>query len=118
VMRLYANENIPGDCIAALRAVGYDVKWIREDRPGAADESVIEQAMAEQRLLLTFDKDFGELVFLRGKKAAAGIILFRIAHPSALAVTDVVLKVLASRDDWAGHFSVVDDRAIRMRPLR
>ena len=116
-MRLCADENIPGDCVAALRAKGHDVRWIREDMPGARDEEIVERAMADQRLLITFDKDFGELVFHRGKKATAGIILFRVAQPSALTVTDTVLKVLASRDDWVGHFSVVDDRTVRMRPL-
>ena len=67
----------------------------------------------EGRLLITFDKDFGELVFRHGAKASHGVVLFRIAQPSAAAVT----AVLASRDDWAGQFSVVEEFAIRMRPL-
>jgi predicted nuclease of predicted toxin-antitoxin system len=117
-MRLCANENIPDACIAALRAHGHDVNWIRETMAGATDEQVMDRASKEDRLLLTFDKDFGELVYIRGRAAAQGVILFRISQQSAAVVAETVLRVLALRDDWAGQFSVVDDRTIRMRPLR
>ena len=63
------------------------------------------------------DKDFGELVFRRGAKASHGIILFRISQPSSAAIAERVAAVLASRDDWAGHFSVVDDLTVRIRRL-
>ena len=46
-MRLCANENIPGDGVAALRRQGHDVLWVREAMPGATDEQVIERAIAE-----------------------------------------------------------------------
>ena len=60
--------------------------------PGAADDSVLARALTEGRLLLTFDKDFGALVFKRGSAASTGIMLFRISQPSAVAVatTDAV----------------------------
>ena len=117
-MRLCANENISEDCVIRLRQTGHDVLWIREAAPGSPDPEVLARALAEDRLLITFDKDFGELVFRRGAKAAHGIVLFRIAQPSSAAVAERVAAVLASRDDWAGHFSVVDDFTIRMRQLQ
>jgi predicted nuclease of predicted toxin-antitoxin system len=117
-MRLCANENIPGDGVAALRGQGHDVLWIREAMPGATDEQVLAQATLEQRLLITFDKDFGEMAFRRGKKATAGVVLFRISQPSAKIVAETIVRVLTSRNDWAGNFSVVDDHTVRMRPLR
>ncbi|MBC8011781.1 MAG: DUF5615 family PIN-like protein [Burkholderiales bacterium] len=117
-MHLCADENLPADCVSALRLRGHDVLWIRETMPGASDEDVITRAMTEQRLLRTFDKDFGELVFHRGRKAAAGIVLFRVAFPSAAALSEFVSRLLASRDDWFGCFSVIDERSIRMRPLK
>lgn len=116
-MRLCANENIPGDCVNRLRQSGHDVLWIREAAPGSSDSDVLARAFAEGRLLITFDKDFGELVFHRGAKASHGIILFRILHPSPLAVAERIAAVLASRSDWSGHFSAVDDFTIRMRQL-
>lgn len=116
-MRLCANENLPEECILQLRASGHDVLWIRQARPGIPDTEVLTLAYAESRLLITFDKDFGELVFRSGAKASHGIVLFRIPQPSAVAVATKVVAVLASRDDWAGQFSVVEEFAIRMRPL-
>ena len=116
-MRLCANENLPEECILRLRQSGHDVLWIREARPGIPDTEVLALAHAEGRLLITFDKDFGELVFRSGAKASHGIVLFRIPQPSASAVATKVVAVLASRDDWAGQFSVVEEFAIRMRPL-
>jgi hypothetical protein len=68
-------------------------------------------------LLLTFDKDFGELVFRQGANASCGMILFRISQPSATAVAERITKILASRTDWEGHYSVVEDATVRMRLL-
>ena len=116
-MRLCANENIPEACVVRLRQAGHDVLWIRETTPGSPDNVVLARAASEDRLLITFDKDFGELVFRRGAKASQGVVLFRISHPSATVVAERVAALLASRDDWPGQFSVVEDFAIRMRRL-
>jgi len=116
-MRLCANENVPGDCVVRLRQDGHDVLWIRETAPGIPDLFVLARALDEDRLLITFDKDFGELIFRRGAKASRGIILFHIAQPSSSAVAERVATVLASREDWSGQFSVVEDFAVRMRAL-
>src|SRR4051794_30880031 len=115
-MKLCANENIPEDCVVRLRKNGHDVLWIREAAPGSPDSDVA-RALAEGCLLITFDKDFGELVFRRGAKSTHGIVLFRISQPSAAVIAERVATVLASRDDWLGHFSVVNDSTIRMRRL-
>jgi predicted nuclease of predicted toxin-antitoxin system len=66
-MRVCANENIPEDCVSRLRQSGHDVLWIREVAPGSSDPDVLSRALAEERLLITFDKDFGELAFRRGQ---------------------------------------------------
>ena len=116
-MRICANENLSRDCIKRLRELGHDVLWIREAAPGSSDKDVLDRALAEDRLLVTFDKDFGALVFNLGFKASRGIVLFRISQPSSLEVADRVAAILASRDDWAGHFSVIDNTAVRMRRL-
>lgn len=78
---------------------------------------MLDLARTEARVLIAFDKDFGELVYRQGKRASAGIVLFRIAQPSPVAVAERVASTLAARADWAGHFSVVDDVTIRMRVL-
>jgi predicted nuclease of predicted toxin-antitoxin system len=116
-MRLCANENISEDCVLKLRQTGHDVLWIRESAPGCTDEDVLVRAHKESRTLITFDKDFGHLVFQRGAQASHGVILFRISQSSSAASAERVQTALALRDDWAGHFSVVDDFGIRMRLL-
>lgn len=116
-MRLCANENLSEDCLAKLRQNGHDVLWIRESAPGSPDLDVLARAQRENRLLLAFDKDFGQLVFQQGSQASHGVILFRISQISSAVTAERVFMSLALRDDWTGHFSVVDDFGIRMRPL-
>ena len=116
-MRLCANENIPGDCVAALRQNGHDVIWIREVAPGSSDDTVLAIAQSQERLLITFDRDFGELVYRRGAAASGGVVLFRLRKPSPDFVGKRVTQILESRSDWTGCFSVVDEYSIRMRHL-
>jgi predicted nuclease of predicted toxin-antitoxin system len=116
-MRILANENFPGDAIAALRQHGHDVAWIRADAPGSSDRQVLARAETEDRVLITFDKDFGELAFRAKLPASTGIILFRISAPSSEHVARVAAAALESRMDWAGHFAVIEDTRIRMTPL-
>ena len=59
-MRILANENLPGDAVAALRLHGHDVVWVRDDAPGSRDREILEWAHTDERILITFDKDFGE----------------------------------------------------------
>jgi predicted nuclease of predicted toxin-antitoxin system len=116
-LRILADENIPGDAVELLRARGHDVVWVRTDSPGVADETHLSRAISERRLLITFDKDFGQLIFQRGQAGFCGVVLFRIATPSSKVTAEKIADVLDSRTDWAGQFSVVDDRRIRMTPL-
>ncbi|MEK6324552.1 MAG: DUF5615 family PIN-like protein [Acidobacteriota bacterium] len=116
-MRILANENFPRVAVSALTARGHDVVWIRLVAPGISDQDVLARAQAEGRVLITFDKDFGELAFRHGLPSNCGVVLFRIAAPSPQRVADVAAISLESRDDWQGHFSVVEDARIRMTRL-
>lgn len=116
-MLFLANENFPLDAVEALRLQEHDVVWIRTKSPGISDTEVLCLAQTEDRILLTFDKDFGELAFRTKLSAASGIILFRITAPSSAVVAQKVVAAIALRDDWAGHFSVVEDDKVRMRLL-
>jgi predicted nuclease of predicted toxin-antitoxin system len=116
-MRILANENFPGAAVEALRSRGHDVTWARTDFPGASDEIVLNRALADSRLLITFDKDFGELAFRCGLTAPAGVILFRISPSSPSHVARTSVSILEGRTDWAGHFSVVEEDRVRMIPV-
>jgi predicted nuclease of predicted toxin-antitoxin system len=116
-MRLLANENFPKEAVDALRRQGHDVKWVRTDCPGISDRQVLSLAQSENRLLLTFDKDFGELAFRAGLPATTGVILFRIPPKFPAFVAQVAVAALDERTDWEGHFSVIEQDRIRMTPL-
>jgi len=116
-MQFLANENFPLDAVEVLRKAGHKVAWVRTDAPGLADPEVLAWAMRDCRILLTFDKDFGDLAFHAGLPADCGIVLFRLAAASSADVAAAVLASIQSRSDWAGHFSVVQLGRIRMRPL-
>jgi predicted nuclease of predicted toxin-antitoxin system len=116
-VRILAHENFPGEAVTTLRQHGHDVAWVRTDAPGSSDQEVLQRAQAEGRVVVTFDKDFGELAFRYGLPASSGIILFRIAALSSGYVNRITVTALESRSDWAGHFAVIEENRIRMRPL-
>lgn len=116
-MRILADENCPGDLVNALRHIGHDVAWIREDARGSQDPAILARAQAEARLILTFDKDFGELAFRTRLPAASGIILCRLHGLPPARVVAIVLAALNSRPDWIGRFTVITEQRLRVITL-
>jgi predicted nuclease of predicted toxin-antitoxin system len=117
-MRFLADENIPGEAVAQLTAAGHDVVWIRGAAPGMADAEIVAWAAREGRVVLTFDKDFGELAWNAGLPASCGIVLFRLPMLRAADVGVQLAARLSERDDWAGHFAVIEPGRVRLRPLK
>lgn len=116
-MRIIANENVSRGVIQGLRDVGHDVWSVKEKSRGADDLDILVVAELEQRLILTHDKDFGELSFRPKSPASAGVILLRLSGDNPDSDNRRVLEAIASRDDWENHFSVIEANRIRMRPL-
>ena len=116
-MRLLADENVSGTVIEGLRERGYDVFSVKESMRSERDDVILARAQADQRIVVTHDKDFGELAFRSQLSASCGVILLRLAGSDPDTDNERVLEAIESRSDWAGHFSVVTDDRIRMRPL-
>ena len=116
-MRFLANENVASATVDTLRAHGKDVVWVKQQMRGASDEEILARARLEERILLTFDKDFGDLAFRKGLPAACGIVLFRLKMPRTIADAAAVADRVVARDDWKGRFSVVEPGRIRWRNL-
>ncbi len=116
-MRILADENFLGPAVALLRERGHDVFWARTEMPGAADTQVLARAQVERRLLVTFDKDFGELAFRRGLPAECGVVLARLTAHSPDEAARVIVAALEGRSDWPGHLSVIEAGRVRRRPL-
>ena len=118
-MRILANVNVSGEIVQGLRAQGHDIIWMRIEAPGSADSEVLALAQTEKRIIMTFDKDFGELAFRWGLPVTSGIILLRLIASSPIQLQQAVLTALGSRQeqDWVGMFSVVEASRIRVTPL-
>jgi predicted nuclease of predicted toxin-antitoxin system len=117
-MRFLANENFPGAAVTAPRAAGHDVVWVRSVAPGTTDSLILEWAAREERILLTFDKDFGELARGSSLPPKCGVVLLRMPMPKPGDIGQRLAHLVAARDDWAGHFSVIEPGRVRMRPLK
>ena len=113
-MNLLADESCAGPVIRALLEAGHDVVAIAEVAKGATDEQVLERALNEKRVLITEDRDFGELVYARGR-SSAGVILVRFRSRARQAkpatVVEAVRKLGLRLQD---AFTVVEPGRVRI----
>ena len=116
-MRILANENLAATVIRELRRRGHDVLSAKESMRAQPDEVVLARARDEARVVITHDKDFGELTFRWGLPVEAGVVLFRLSGANPDQDNQRVVGVIESRSDWPGHFAVATDDRVRMRPL-
>jgi len=116
-MRFIADENVSGLVIERLRGRGFDVVSIGETRSAATDRDVLETANAEGCVLITEDRDFGELV-IRQRLDVRGMILLELDRLSNAAEADVVVEVASLHGDkLLGNLVVIEPSRIRVRPL-
>lgn len=116
-MRFLADEHFPLASVVALRNAGHDVAFILEDSPGLDDERILERAADERRVVLTFDRDDGDLIYGRGVQACPAVAYFRIAAPATEEPAALLLKPLhAGAIDLEG-ITVVRRDQVRQRLL-
>ena len=114
-MNLVADESVDGQVVAALRAAGHDVAYVAELTPGLADHDVLRQSETRNALLVTADKDFGELVF-RQKLVHYGVLLLRLAGLPPPRKAQLVQRFIESHGNQIGKgFSVITPDTIRIR---
>lgn len=117
-MDFLANENFPLASIKRLRDADHDVAGVVEDTPGAKDQEVFAHAQREKRIVLTFDRDYGELLFRQSLTSPPGIVYFRLHPATPLEPADILLKLLSMESvSLMGKFTVVERRRIRQRSL-
>ncbi len=113
-MRFVADEGCDFAVVRALRAAGHDVTAVLESAPRAEDTAILDLAVREQRILLTEDKDFGELVYANAR-AASGVILVRFpGNVRATLPTAVTTLVNEKGEQLFGCFVVVQPGRIRI----
>jgi predicted nuclease of predicted toxin-antitoxin system len=98
-----------------LRRSGHDVVAVAEITPQALDPDILSRASSEGRILITNDKDFGDLVF-RGRKPYPGVLLLRLRNESSANRVRVVKSVLDRyADRLPDHFVVATETNVRVR---
>ena len=99
----------------ALRNLGFDTAFVADRDPTMPDSDILAWAVAEQRLVVTSDKDFGELVFLSGLPHA-GVLLLRLDRVRTAEKVQVINDIFTKyRDQLPGRFSVYQDGRLRIR---
>ena len=117
-MKRLADENFPGGAIRALRELGRDVVAATERNGSVADSEIFAIVRREGRVLLTFDKDFGDLFRDSPLIAPSGLILFRVRRPTSPDAQRRILDVLTSDFVWSGMFCVVEPDRVRVHSPR
>ena len=82
-MKLLANENIPLPAVHFLRNLGYDIVSVGIECPGVSDAYIMEIAQTEGRTIITFDRDYGELIYKHNYQPPNGVIYLRLATYTA-----------------------------------
>lgn len=113
-----ANENISLKTVEELRAHGHDVKWISETLPSVKDQLILMQATAENRIIITFDSDYGELIFKYNMPPPLGVVYLRLHSTDSSEAANLILKHLAVSPNIFDHrFSVLKVEGLRFKPL-
>ncbi|MGH7456758.1 MAG: DUF5615 family PIN-like protein [bacterium] len=114
-MKFVVDESTGQSVVHELRRLGHDVISIQEIFPGLDDPPILDIAANENRVVMTNDKDFGELVYRSGLPHA-GVVLFRLQDESAANRVRMMREVLRScADKLEGNFVIASERKIRIR---
>lgn len=115
-MNLLADESVDRQIVERLRQDGHDVLYIAEVEPSISDDAVFDRANEKAALLVTGDKDFGELVFRNNRLISDGVILLRLAGLSAEKKSEIASDAIREHaSELPQHFSVVAPGKIRIR---
>ena len=116
-MRFLADENITHLVAARLTAAGFDVVEVATAHSGASDAEVLAVAVREGRILITEDRDFGELV-IRQRLPVPGVVLLELDRLSNMTEANAVVAVMtANVDRLSGALTVIEPGRVRFRPL-
>jgi predicted nuclease of predicted toxin-antitoxin system len=118
-MDFLANENFPLSSIRLLRDAGHDVASVSEDSSGAKDIVVLRRAHEEKRIILTFDRDYGELIYRYKFIIPPRVIYFRFGPSTPDQPSNTLLNILENTNvTILGKFTVIERGRLRQRKLR
>ena len=116
-MKLLADENFPITSFRILFESGFDIKHIAFEMPSVADTDVTDFAISENRIILTFDSDYGTLIFKFGYRPL-GVVYFRLQNITADEPAYVVMNLLKEKYQFEHMHTVVENDKIRQRRIQ
>jgi predicted nuclease of predicted toxin-antitoxin system len=113
-MRFLADESCDFAVVRALRKAGHDVKAVAEMSPGISDEDVAMHSADEMRILLTEDKDFGQMIYTKSQ-VSAGVIFLRFPANARLSMSDMIVQLVEDYGEKLHRrFVVVNPSRVRI----
>lgn len=118
LLKFLADVNIENGIISGLRSDGHDVNWMLEKNKYLTDEEILNVAREEKRIMITNDKDFGEIVY-RLKLISNGIILFRVKDQNENVKLELIRKAIDYKgENLSQYFVVLTEIKIRFIKLQ
>ena len=114
-MKFLANENFPFPSIKLLRQAGHDVTSISELYPGISDFEVVEKAKIEKSIILTFDKDYGEIIFKLNIERPPAVVFFRFKGENPKIAGKMLVGLLELKLNLSNTFTVIEKESLRQR---
>lgn len=117
-MHFLADENFPLYSIELLKEKGFAVRSVFDILRGKPDIFLLNEAIIAKEIILTFDKDFGELIFKTMVKGSCGIVLFRMENFLPSTPAEILIDIIVTkRISLDNNFTVIDADKIRQRPI-
>ena len=117
-MKFLANENIPMGSVILLRQHGLDIMHVAEEAPSTKDTVIMRLAQEQNRIIITFDRDYGELIFKHHLPTPAGVVYLRFDPDYPTESGEIVFNLINSGSvKLDGKFTVISRANIRQRPL-
>lgn len=117
-MKFLANENFPLPSVVFLRQHGFEVRSVAEKYAGYTDEEVLNIAVKDGLIVLTFDRDYGELLFRYRMLSVIGVVYFRDKGNSPEYAGNILYELILKGLIIENHFTVIDTGGVRQRKLR
>ncbi len=115
MIKFVIDESVDKPIAEALAKLGFEIYYVAENFPSISDEKVLDLANSRKALLITADKDFGELIF-RKRLISKGIVLVRLPGIKPKIKAEIVSKILKEHiQEIPGAFSVISESGLRIR---
>jgi predicted nuclease of predicted toxin-antitoxin system len=115
-MTFLANENFPYPSVKMLEQEGYTIFYIAKEFPGISDDEVILKAKKIGAIILTFDKDYGEIIFKSRVDNPPAVIFFRDKGNDPTKAGQMLLDLIRLNEfEWEGRLSVIEETGIRQK---